>query len=264
MYPILLQLGPITIYALWICAAIGFFVTFLIIYKLLQKDRSALAFLADNSLTLLFGGILAARIAFVVENYKVYFSKLDLQHLLEILYIWDKGLSFWGGMVGVILVLIYLCKKHKENLWKWLDVITIGTMGGLVLGSLGRFLDGSNYGNETDLPWGVIIENSRYAVPIHPTQIYAMIYTLAITITLWNLKNTAFGKKEGNITLVGTLCYAGFRFLEEFLRGDESNYILGLREGQIFCLLVLIIAGTHLYLRYRKAPKSSDSTLKTT
>ncbi len=257
MYPILVQLGPLTIYSLWVCAAIGFLVAFLIIYKLLQKDRASLNFLADHSLAILFGAIFMARIVFVAENYKIYFDMLDFQHILGIFFIWDKGLSFWGGMLGLGLTLGFFCMKQKESLWKWLDVMTIGTMAGLVFGNLGAFLDGSAYGNETDLPWGIIVENSRFSVPIHPTQIYGMIYTLAITIVLWNLWNTSLGKKEGNITLIGVLAYGGFRFLEEFLRGDESNYLFGLREAQIYCIIALIVAGTLMYLRSKKPePKS--------
>ncbi len=252
MYPILVQLGPLTIYSLWICAAIAFFTGFLVVYKLLQKDRARLTFLADHSLVILFGALIAARLVFVAQNYKAYFAAIDLQHILEIFYIWDKGLSFWGGLAGLALTLAYFCRKAKESIWKWLDIITIATMAGLVFGNLGSFLDGSAYGSETDLPWGVIIENSRFAVPIHPTQVYAMIYTAGITFLLWNLKNTAFGKKEGNITLTGTLCYAGFRFLEEFLRGDESSYYLGLREVQIVCLIALAAAGMLFFLRMKK------------
>jgi|GEM_PF-370802 len=252
MFPILVQLGPFTIYSLWICAAIGFFAAFLIIYKLLQKDRTRLTFLADHSLVILFGAILVSRFVFVAQNYRVYFEKIDFEHILGTLFIWDKGLSFWGGMLGLGLTLAYFCRKEKENLWKWIDLFTIATMGGLVFGNLGTFLDGTSYGNETDLPWGIIIENSRFAVPIHPTQIYAMIYCLAITLVLWNLWNTSFGKKEGNITLAGTIAYAGFRFLEEFLRGDESNYLFGLREAQIYCIIALIVAGVLMYRRQEK------------
>jgi phosphatidylglycerol:prolipoprotein diacylglycerol transferase len=252
MFPILVQLGPFTIYSLWVCAAIGFFAAFLVVYKLLQKDRARLNFLADHSLAIFFGAVLAARIVFVAENYKSYFAQLDFEHLIGILYIWDKGLSFWGGMIGLCLTLAFFCRKEKEKLWKWLDVLTIGTMAGLVFGNLGTFLDGSNYGNETDLPWGVIMDNSRFAVPIHPTQIYALIYTLCITIVLWNLWNTNYGKQEGNIALTGIICYGIFRFLEEFLRGDESNYLFGLREAQIYCIIALIAAGTLMYLRNKK------------
>jgi len=264
MYPILVQLGPFTIYSLWVCAAIGFLIAFLIIYKLLQKDRTSLSFLADHSLAILFGAILASRIIFVAQNYKLYFAQIDLEHILGILFIWDKGLSFWGGMLGLVLTMAYFCRKEKENIWKWCDLLTIATMGGLVFSNLGTFLDGTNYGNETDLPWGIVIENSRFAVAIHPTQIYAMIYTLAITIVLWNLWKTTFGKKEGNITLVGVLSYAGFRFLEEFLRGDESNYLFGLREAQIYCIIALIIAGVLMYRRQVKNSHSQMGDVKST
>lgn len=255
MYPILFQLGPFTIYSLWICASIGFFAAFLIIYKILQKDRSALTFLADHCLVIFLGGVVMSRIFFVILNFKGYFAKIDLQTFLQIFFIWDKGLSFWGGLLGAVLTLGYFCKKQKENTWKWFDVMTIAVIGGLVFGNLGNFLDGSSYGNETNLPWGVIIQSSRFAVPIHPTQIYALIYSLCITLVLWNLRFTPFGKKEGNIGLSGVVIYAAFRFLEEFLRGDESNTILGIREAQIYCIIALIAAGFLLYKRNFKNKK---------
>ena len=118
MYPILVQLGPLTIYSLWICAAIGFFVAFLLIYRLLQKDRNAIIFLADHCLVIFFGGIVAARLIFVISNYKGYFAKIDLQSILQIFFIWDKGLSFWGGLLGVNITLAYFCRKQQESIWR--------------------------------------------------------------------------------------------------------------------------------------------------
>ena len=159
MFPILLQLGPFTIYSLWVFAAVGFLVSFVVMNRLLQKDRNSMTFLANHSLAIFFAGVIMARIFFVAQNLKIFFEQIDLSHFLSIFYIWDKGLSFWGGIAGVAIAIFYFCRKEKENFAKWFDVMTISALAGMVFGNIGSFLDGSNYGNETDLPWGVIIDN---------------------------------------------------------------------------------------------------------
>ncbi len=251
MLPILLQFGPFTIYALWVFVALGFFATLLILHKLIQKDRPKLTFIAEHSLAIFLGGLIFSRLVFVIRNYSYY-----LKHLSEIIFIWDKGLSVWGGLIGIIITLFYFCYKNNENFIRWMDIIIISILAGFVFGNIGSFLDGTrNYGKETNLPWGVVVESSRYSVPIHPIQIYAAIYCLLLGIILFQLYFHEIGKKEGLITHIGIVSYAFLRFLDEFLRGDDANYIIGLREAQIYCLLAILAAGVVWYLRHKNLKK---------
>lgn len=260
MYPLLFQLGPLTISSLWAFITLAFLVSLLIVYKLIQKDRTKLAFLAENSLAIFLAGIIGARLVYVVRNYKYFFVNFETTKLVEIFYIWDKNLSLWGGIFAAILALWLLGRKYNENILKWLDIISIAVMGGLVFGNIGTFLDGKNYGIETFLPWGVTIESSRFAVPIHPTQMYAAIYTALITLLLVNLRNSKYNKKEGTIAITAAFSYSVFRFLEEFIRGDESNYFIGIREAQIYALLMIIASAVcgYFYLFYKKKPKKAQ------
>jgi len=254
MYQILFQVGPITVFSLWIFIGIGFFAALLIINKLAKKNRLKLQFLADNSLAIFFGGLVTSRIFFVARNYQLYFGDLSLGNIIQVFYLWDKGLSVWGGILGLILGFVYFCRKSGENTLKWLDIVIISILGAMAFGHIGAFLDGRNYGNETNLPWGVIIENSLYAVPIHPTQIYAALYTGILALVLTQLFNKNIGKKEGNISIIALIAYPTLRFLEEFLRGDESNIILGLREAQIYALIGILTGGILWYIRRKKLP----------
>lgn len=242
MYPVLLQLGPITIYSLWIFIAIGFFIALLIINKLVKKQQLKLQFLADHSLAIFLGGLILARMIQVIRNYDLYFYEQSFSGFLQIFYIWDKELSVWGGILGIILSLLWFCHKMHEDKWKWLDVMSVSFIGAMAFGNIGAFLDGRNFGRETNLPWGVIIENSLYTVPIHPVQIYAAIYCGLLTIILYKLFNHQIGKIPGNISIIALGTYSVLRFIEEFLRGDESNYIFFLREAQIYALLGIIIS----------------------
>jgi len=257
LYPILLQLGPVTIYSLWIFIGIGFFAALLIINKLAKKNRLKLHFLADYSLAIFFSGLILSRIFFVIRNYTFYFYDFNLTRFLELFYIWDKGLSVWGGIAGILLSLLYFCRKSGENGLKWLDVMSVSILGAMSIANIGTFLDGRNYGNETSLPWGVIIENSLYAVPIHPVQIYAAVYCALIAIILMQISSRKVGKNDGNIALLAMTSYGLFRFMEEFMRGDESNIFLGLREIQIYALLAAVIGGILLYVRSRKQNRNN-------
>ena len=242
MYPIILHFGQITIYSLWIFISIGFFAALLIINKLIQKNRLSIRFLADHSLLLFFGGLIMARIIYILSNFNIFFSDFSPDSLLQILYIWDKGLSPWGGILGILIVLTYYAHKNQEEVFKWLDVFLVGILSAISFSNVGAFFDGRNYGNETSLPWGVIMENSIYAVPIHPTQIYAAIYTTALTIFLFNFVGKRKYKFAGQPSIFALLGYSTFRFIEEFFRGDESNIIFVLREAQIYALIGIVSA----------------------
>lgn len=255
MYPVLLEIGPITIYSLWIFVAVGFFAALLMMNKLVQKTRLSLKFIASYSLAIFFGGIIISRLVYIIQNYQFFFQDFSLNSFLEMFYIWDKGLSPWGGILGIALSLFYFARREGEGIRKWLDVLSVSVMSAISFSNFGAFLDGRNYGRETDLPWGVIVENSIFAVPIHPTQIYAAIYSGFLTILLYQLFNYKISKEPGNITLIAIGGYSFFRFLEEFMRGDENNMVLGIREAQIYALLGLIIA---IILFLIKKPKLSN------
>lgn len=259
MYPILLQLGPVTIYSLWIFIGVGLFTALLIINKLAKKNRLKLQFLADYSLAIFFGGLIMSRIFYVVRNYDYYFYDFNLNRFAELFYVWDKGLSVWGGISGILLSLVYFCKRNGENTLKWLDVMSVSILGAMSVADIGAFLDGRNYGNETNLPWGVMIENSIFAVPIHPVQVYAAIYTALIALTLTQLSTRKIARTDGNTAILAMTAYAVFRFLEEFMRGDESNIFAGMREAQIYALLAAAAGGILLYVRFGKKKPSPDN-----
>lgn len=260
MYPILLEIGPITIYSLWIFVAIGFFVALLLMNKLIKKSRLELKFIADHSLVIFLGGLLLARIVFLIQNWDLYFFEIDASSVAQIFFIWDKGLSPWGGILGILITLFIFAYKEKEDFKKWFDVFIVSIMGAISISNIGAFLDGRNYGNETDLPWGVMIQNSIYAVPIHPVQIYAAIYSGLLTIILYSLFHKKLAKESGKISIIALGGYSLFRFLEEFLRGDESNFIFGFREAQIFALLGIIASVILFYgpsiIKQKSQPKS--------
>ena len=255
MYPLLLQLDPITISSLWVLVATGFFVSLIVLFRLLGKDRAGLSFIAEHSLAIFFAGLIGARLIFVIWNYKYFFGSFDLGKFMEMFYIWDKKFSFTGGIIGIFLSIYYFCKKAHQNFLKWLDIVSISMLGGIIFGNIGAFLDGSNYGNETSLPWGMVFDSSRFAVPIHPVQIYAAISTAILFLIVYKILWKKFNKQEGLTGMITIAAYSFLRFIEEFFRGDESNYLFNIRTDQIYALIAFIGISALLYARFFKPKK---------
>lgn len=242
MYPTLLEIGPFIVYSLWLCVAIGFFTALLIVNKMVQKSRLPLSFLADGSLWLFLGGIIGARLMYVVMNGAVF----------DFLNIWDRNFSPLGAMIGIILVLVLLCKTKEQKALQWLDILSVGVLGSLIWSNLGAFLDGSNSGTPTDLPWGISLQNSMYAVPIHPVQLYATLYCLILTIVFYSLFMKKWYKTSGLTTIAVLGSYSIARFIEEFFRGDEMLTILGIRSGFILAFTGILISGLMWYFLFQK------------
>ena len=260
MYPILLQIdsfnffgttiGPITFYFIWIFLSLAFLSSLLVISKLYKFRKIKINFLANNSLKIFLFSLLFSRLFFIINNFQNFFSDFNLKKFFELFYIWDKGLSIWGGIIGIALGFYILCKKENENFLAWADILVLCLTSGMVLSNVGTFLDGRNYGTPTSLPWGIIMQTSQYADPIHPTQLYAVLYNLAISITLYYLFNKKKFQDDGNIALLGTFLYSTLRFIEEFFRGDESNIFLFLREPQYYFLIIAAISGYFIYKKH--------------
>jgi phosphatidylglycerol:prolipoprotein diacylglycerol transferase len=257
MYPILLQVGPVTIFSLWLFVCMGFFASLVVINKLSSFRRIKLNFLANNSLLIFFTGLIFARLLFVIMNYPYYLSEASHGNFLEIFYIWDKGLSFWGGLAGLLTSLYLLCRRHDEEFTDWTDVLSVSVIFAMAIGSLGAFLDGRNYGIPTELPWAVLIESSLYAVPIHPVQIYSAIYCLIIGLILYKNFNNGFFKESGVITLSAIFSYSFFRFLEEFLRGDEAIHLWIIRLPQVLAALALLASAYLIFRKYQQYKTSN-------
>ena len=261
MFPILLQIGPVTIYSLWIFIALGIFFSLLIVHKLTKLRLVKLAFLSENSLLIFFSGLIMARLVFIIYNFQYFWEVITIEgHYLEPLFIWDKGLSIWGALLGVFISMFLLTRTAHEDFFAWSDILVVSILFGMTFSDIGAFLDGRNYGNPTELPWGVIMEPSQYAIPIHPVQLYAAIYSLLIGLILFHLFQHRLFKKPGIIALIGLTAYSFLRFLEEFLRGDEANMIFGLiREAQIWSVLGLSFGGYMLYRFFRNYYQENSS-----
>tara|TARA_Y100000590_G_scaffold462493_1_gene626730 strand:- start:838 stop:1608 length:771 start_codon:yes stop_codon:yes gene_type:complete len=215
--------------------------------KYLIKDKSILNIFDDLITYLIIGIILGGRLGYVfVYNFDYYLNNLN-----EILMIWQGGMSFHGGLVGVIISTIIFSKKHNLNPFIFLDLISVVAPIGIFFGRISNFLNSELYGKETEVFWSVVfpkIDNlSR-----HPSQIYEALFEGLILFLILNflVKKNELNNK-GKISSFFLIFYSLFRFILEFFREPDPQIgylVANLSMGQILSL-ILFILGVSLFLK---------------
>jgi phosphatidylglycerol:prolipoprotein diacylglycerol transferase len=162
---------------------------------------------------------------------------------LSVFYVWEGGMSFHGGLIGVcIAILVYASVKQKN----WLvlgDFVAPLAPLGLAAGRVGNFINGELWGRPTDVPWAIVFPQSGSFVGRHPSQLYEFFFEgLVLFMILW-----VFSKRQRPVGVISGLflaCYGFFRFSIEFMREPDQHLGLlsfGLSMGQWLCVPMIFI-----------------------
>tara|TARA_Y100000817_G_scaffold207799_1_gene162969 strand:+ start:1047 stop:1838 length:792 start_codon:yes stop_codon:yes gene_type:complete len=218
---------------------LGILLGWVYIKKFIIQD-SAIKKLFDNYISyLIIGIILGGRLGYVL----IYNLKYYLFDPIKIIYIWEGGMSFHGGLAGVIIVSYIFCKTHKLNTFTFLDFISLSAPIGIFFGRLANFLNSELYGRQTDILWSVKflkIDN----LDRHPSQIYEAIFEGLILFIILNFLLKSFIRIPGKISCFFLIFYSLFRFIIEFTR--EPDLQIGLifkilSIGQVISIFTLIV-----------------------
>jgi phosphatidylglycerol:prolipoprotein diacylglycerol transferase len=171
-----------------------------------------------------------------------------LAHPLEIFYLWEGGMSFHGGLLGVTLMMFWLARSRKYPFLMVCDFVAPLIPLGLAVGRLGNFINGELWGRASTLPWAMVFPQSGDGIARHPSQLYQLgLEGLALFVLVWWFANKA--RPVGQISAVFLMGYGFFRFIAEFAR-EPDNFLgllaAGLTMGQ-WLSLPMIIAGAVVY-----------------
>jgi len=258
MFPIILETKYFTIHSLWLFIAIAIITGTLVFIKIGTKNGLKLQFLTENTFFILIMSIIGARIFAILFSWNTFFYKYSWETFSQIFKIWDKGFSLWGGLLAGGLTLHHLCKKNDQSFLKWLDSLVPAFLIAIAIACIGTFLDGSWYGNETSLPWGVNFESPaiKFTVPIHPTQIYTLLFSTLIAVLSILSKDHKFFEPNGKSAILSIAAFSFFSFLNEFLKGDDVIIIFGTRLPQIISASLFIFSLIFYFIYYnRRAEK---------
>ncbi len=210
----------------------------------------------DDFLTfVILGIIIGGRLGYVI----LYNPNYYLDNLINIFKIWEGGMSFHGGLIGVVLASFYFAKKNNQNFFIYLDVISIVAPIGIFFGRIANFINSELYGAETNLPWAVqfIKIDNLYR---HPTQLYEALFEgLILFLILIYLRNKGLMKITGLMSGIFLICYSIFRFMIEFLRvpDEQIGYLIfNLTMGQIISCIFFLIGIYLTIVRYENKKES--------
>ena len=242
--PVAFQIFSLEIRWYSLAYIVGISLGWLYCKKKLIKDSSILDIFDDYITYLIIGIILGGRIGYAL----FYNLKYYLENPIEILMVWNGGMSFHGGLVGVIIASKIFSNKHKINQFIFLDLVSLSAPIGVFFGRIANFINSELYGRATDAPWSVkfiLIDNIKR----HPSQLYEAFFEgiiLFFILSYFFKKN--YLKMPGQISALFLIFYSLFRFFLEFFRSPDPHIgylILNLTLGQLISF-VFLITGIHL------------------
>lgn len=219
MHPIAFQFGSFTIHWYGVMVALAFLAGLWTASRRGLRENFSPEKILDLGPWLIVGGLVGARIFYVVEYWREEFAD---KPFTEVFMIQHGGLVFYGGFIGAALAGIFYARLKKFQLWKLADVLAPSIALGSVFGRIGCLLNGCCYGRVSMLPWAIHfpIGHETYPEGVHPTEIYDSLLNLFLYLALaWFYRRKKF---DGQIFALYLICYAVTRSFVEYFRGDYS------------------------------------------
>lgn len=218
--PIAFKLGPIEVHWYGIMYLVGFLAGWLLGRSRTRKPWSPITEeqLGDLIFFVALGVILGGRIGYVLFYNFDYF----LSHPLWLFEVWTGGMSFHGGLIGVMLAMWWFCRKVDRSFFQIADFVAPLVPIGLAAGRLGNFINGELWGRVTDVPWAMIFPRAPGHLPRHPSQLYEFaLEGVTLFLILW-----FYSRKQRPRMAVSALFLVGygcFRFFCEFFRQPDRQ-----------------------------------------
>ena len=243
------RIGPLSLSPHGIGIALGFVIG----ARLMLPEARRKGIAEDDVYALLvraaIGSIIGARLAYVVNHLGDYDSPLD------VLKVWEGGISLLGGFFGAILLAMPEMRRRGISFWKQMDASAPGMALGVVVGRVGDLIVGDHLGKVTDFALGYRcppagVDTASLCVPgtvVHQTALYDLILTgLLLGLLLWLRRKPRY---DGFLILVFAAAYGAQRIFEDFLREDVRRF--GLTGSQITSLVLVLVCGGWLLFRRR-------------
>lgn len=254
--PVALDLGLVQIHWYGLTYMVGFAAAWWLIRRWAAKPGSGWSFQQVDDLIFYcaLGVVLGGRFGYVLfYNYDAF-----LADPLMIVRVWEGGMSFHGGILGVSAAMFLFARNTGHAFLSVADRVAVVTPIGLGAGRIGNFINSELWGRVTDVPWGVVFPNGGQ-LPRHPSQLYEFFLEgvlLFVALSLYGRRSPPVGALAASLVLL----YGSFRFLVEFARMPDQH--LGfvafgwMTRGQVLCLPMIVIGLVVLFWAYKRGARA--------
>jgi phosphatidylglycerol:prolipoprotein diacylglycerol transferase len=227
---------------------LGIIIGWILCKKIFIKNSDINQKFDDYITYLIIGIIIGGRLGYVLfYNFNYY-----INNIVDIFKIWQGGMSFHGGLLGILVASIFFAKKNNQDAFVYTDLVSLVAPIGIFFGRLANFINSELYGKVTEVPWAVTfvqVDNlSR-----HPSQLYEAIFEgIILFVLLLHFRNKNFLAKPGLISGLFLIFYSVFRFCIEFFRvpDEQIGYLIfNLSMGQIISFVFIMIGTIIFYLK---------------
>jgi phosphatidylglycerol---prolipoprotein diacylglyceryl transferase len=262
LYPELFKIGNFQISSFGLMVAIAFLVGYWV--SSLEFKRKGLTenLLSNVFLALIVGGIGGAKILYLIENVPI--SQLVSNPLG---YLFSRGgLTFYGGFIGAVILLLIVAHRNKTSFWTIGDALSPSLALGYAIGRIGCFLVGDDYGIPSNLPWAISFPKGLPPTTerVHPTQLYEVIAMMVVFLIIWKIR-----EKPARAGWLFSIYFilAGFeRFFIEFIRSTTPSPIPHLSVAQVMAIILIAVGAIRLIqinsLKPQTEPKLASAKKK--
>ena len=251
--PVLISIGPLAIRWYSLAYIAGLLLGWRLLHRLAKRAPKVAdeAAVDDYLVWVTLGVILGGRFGYVVfYNFVYYF-----ENPLAVFAVWRGGMSFHGGLIGVIVATVIFCRRRGVDLWPFADRVACVTPLGLFFGRMANFINGELMGRVTDVPWAMVFPRGG-PEPRHPSQIYEALGegALLFGVLMWLAGNETLRRRAGFLTGIFLIGYGLTRTVAELFRQPDLHlgfFSLGTTMGQWLSVPLLVMG---VYLMFMARP----------
>ena len=249
--PSVFQIGSFQVRYYSLMYIVAFALTYFLVVYRLQKEKFPYTreTIQDFMLWAIIGVILGGRLGYVLfYNFEYFlrhpseiFLPFDFSHGMR--FVGISGMSYHGGLVGLIAAAVIFCRKHRIAFWNMADLFAPAVPLGYTFGRIGNFIDGELWGRATTVPWGMYFPLDGSGLLRHPSQLYEAFFEgILLFAVLWGLREKRYF--EGFFVALYMAGYGLVRFFIEFYREPDAHlgFVVGnLSMGQVLSLLMVAV-----------------------
>ncbi|WP_303721257.1 prolipoprotein diacylglyceryl transferase [Malonomonas rubra] len=255
--PVIFRIGPLAIRWYGMMYLLGFIGGYFVMSHIARMRKFPIT--KEQISDLLFYGVIGVVAGGRIGYTLFYNPEYYISRPWEIFYVWEGGMSFHGGLLGVFAVLLYFCRKYKFSLLMMGDLVVAAAPIGLCFGRLGNFINGELWGRSTDLPWGMVFPGAG-SEPRHPSQLYeAGLEGVLLFVIIYSLHRL---KVRSGIACFSFLFFYGlFRFMVEFVRQPDAHLGFlwgGATMGQLLSLPMILLGCGGVFYLWKRSQDESD------